>query len=225
MSLFKKKAPREIKEDDSLLVKLWYNPRTHAMMVLGIYLLFFAAIITFSGASLNKNNNKTKVDTKNLEAYFINLDDKDITYNIVINKENDVYYFSGYRTPEGSISGKLLHNSDAETLAITPDACQIAYNDGEVTIIDEEKKCPEFMTFDLFDYYLIYEKIKSSNVEPRYYKDYYLYKVDNVEYKIYVKGKLLTKIEINKKDISYTLNFLVNALDVEQTNELKPVDE
>ena len=220
MGLFKKREPREIKEDDSLLVMLWYNPRTHAMMVLGLYLLFFAVILIFSTVNLNKNSNKTNVNTKNLEEYFTNLDDKDITYNVVINKENDIYNFSGYRTPEGSISGKLLHNSDTESLIITPGICQIAYNDGDVIIADEDKKCPEFMTFELFDYYDVYNKIKSSKVEPRYYKDYYLYKINNIEYKIYVKGKLLSKLEINEKDISYIINFLVNALEENNLNEL-----
>ena len=49
MGLFskKEKKPREIKETDSTLVKLWYNPRTHAMMVLGAYLVFFVAVILF----------------------------------------------------------------------------------------------------------------------------------------------------------------------------------
>ena len=43
--------------------------------------------------------------------------------------------------------------------------------------------------------------------------------------KIYFKGKLLSKVEINKKDENYTINYLVNALEENKDENLEEVNE
>ena len=69
----KEKKPREIKETDSTFVKLWYNPRTHAMMVLGAYFVFFLVVILFLKSLPNNQTVETKKKTgESIEELFKN---------------------------------------------------------------------------------------------------------------------------------------------------------
>lgn len=217
MKLFKEKKPREIKEDDSLLVKLWYNKRTHAMMVLGLYAIFFFIIILLSNISIHKTNNRSKNLNKDLEKYFANMDGKELSYNFVINKDDDIYYFSGSKVDE-NIIGKLLHNSDTETIVLNSDSCKVGSFIEDNFIPDDNILCPDFLNYELFNYNKVFDEINNNSSNLKKSNEYYLYINGKLEYRIYTKGELISRIDINDGSYTYNLNYYVNLLN-EYENE------
>ena len=131
MKLFSKKAPREIKEDDSTLVKLWYNPRTHAIIVLGAYLVFFLIIILIANTSTNTKKVQNKKLGSDLESYFINLSDKNVSYNYTISKRDETYYFSGIKQTDGNIFGTMLHNNEINKILVSNESCVVGDYDND----------------------------------------------------------------------------------------------
>ena len=93
MKLFQKKEPREIKEDDSLFVKIWYNKRYHAIMSLSLYFIFFLIIIILVNVSSSKNSKDTTINGTYTQKYFESLGSKDISYNYIINLKLDTILF------------------------------------------------------------------------------------------------------------------------------------
>lgn len=221
MKLFKKKEPREIKEDDSLLVKLWYNKRTHALLVLGIYFIFLFIIILLSNISIHKNKDSIKQEAREIQKYFTNLDGKPISYNFVITQGENIYYFQGYKN-ENEINGNLMNNADTLSLNITEEGCKVGSFVNDEFIVNEDIMCPEIITYDLFNYSKIYDVISDKSDIVRKLENCYIYKIDGSEYHICVKGELLSKIDIIKEDITYNLNYNVNAL---ITDEIKSIEE
>lgn len=208
MKLFSKKPPREIKEDDSTLVKLWYNPRTHAMIVLGAYLIFFLILILIANTSSNTKKNQNKKSGSDLEKYFINLDNKNISYNHTVSKNNEMYYFSLADQDDDNIYGTLLHNAEVKKILISKEACTIGeYNNEEFT--PSEGSCPD-IDYSLFFYQNIYDKVENLNSLNSVKSDKYIFKIsDKITYTIYVDKDIISKIEIKKGADNYTLNYSV----------------
>ena len=208
MALFKKKnkEPRVIKEDDSLWVKLWYNKRTHAMIVLGLYLLFFLIIIIVANIVETPKNNLKEISGSNLKDKFDAFNEKNISYNFVINNSDDIYYFSGEKDINGTIKGKLLHNNDIDGIIITDGNCIVDNVNNE-----EEKSCPDFINYDYFYYQNIYENIKDIKIQVFDTSKTYTFETNNkIKYIIYTNGTIIKKIDINDNKLSYSLNYLIN---------------
>ncbi len=211
MKLFKEKKQREIKEDDSLLVKLWYNKRTHALMVLGMYGIFLLILLILASISSSKPVNNNIVKAKDVEKYFISLNDKEISYSVVINSNNeDIYYFTG-KNVDDNIVGKLLHNNEDYQISISNDECKVGTVTDDVFIGDSDKLCPDVINYDIFNYEKLYNDVLNKDTTRiRKYNDYYSFKDKNTAYKLYVKNDTLSKVDISNKDVTYSINYFEN---------------
>ena len=233
MSLFKKKEPkqpREIKPDDALIIKLWYTPRTHAMLVLGIYVFIFAVLILIirlsPGANVQKNKDLNKTELKELYDATINNSDG---YNLSLTDNNMTYYFSG-SNQDSVIKGTLLYNGNTKDIIIEDDICSI-YK--EEVIIDNKtinknlplinnenvdiESCPNGVDYKYFDISYIYNII--SELNGKYYgKDYYVYRIKNdEEIRVYTSNKLITKIDYKLKNTTYSYTIYKNNEEVNET--------
>lgn len=217
MAIFKKKTKREINEDDSLIVKLWFNERSHAAIVLGLYFVFFATIIIVISATSSSSNIKNSVTGENIADVFKNVKPDDTTYNFVISSQNKTYYFSG-ETKDDAIYGTLLHNGESINIRIYEEKCAVGdYVDGE--FVPKYTLCPEIIDYKYFDYMNIYNLIK--NVKGRHYSQngYYVFELDDKSViKIYYTNKKINKIIVNN-DISYELTFDEKEIDTDKTEE------
>ena len=224
MRIFKEKKERVIKDDDSLFVKLWYNKRTHAMIVLGMYAIFF--IILFIIAALNSNTNieDNIARAEELSPFFTSLNDKDLSFNVVINSaDEDMYYFSGSK--EGNIvKGNLLHNEDNMLIEVSKDICTVGdYVDG-IFVGDINKSCPEIFDYNIFDYEKIYNEISKNTSKIRKYEKYYLVTLEGIQYKIYVKDDTLSKIDILDKDVTYNVKYHVTEQNLSEDAEILNIE-
>ena len=208
MKLFKKKEPRVIKDDDPLLIKLWYNERTHAAIVLGLYLFFFAIIIILFNLTSGGKRNDLLIKGSDISNLFNYDESYVVSYNYVINESNKTYYFSGVNRND-SLYGKMLYNGDSTTIKVNGGECVV----GEY-INDEFNPmytlCPENINYNYFDYKTIYELIKDKKGSKYLNGNYYLFRLDdNLSVKVYYNDdKLLSKIIMGKdKNFSYELNF------------------
>ena len=215
MALFKKKKPREIREDDSTFVKLWYNPRTHAMMVLGVYFIFFAIVIIFINLGSNKSTTTKDVNGSTIKESFTNLNGKSLSYNYVVNIGKTTYYFSGSNEHE-NITGTILSDGIVTPIKVENNECVVGEYNGE-EFNPEYKLCPQDINYSYFDYNYIYSIVE--NIKTNRYKenDKYEFKKDDTTYMIYIKDKKLDKIVITAGENTYTLEY---KLAVE-----KPVEE
>lgn len=224
MKIFKEKKEREIKEDDSLFIKLWYNKRTHAMIVLGMYAIFFIILFILAAVNSNKNVEDNTVDTKELKPYFTNLNDKDISYNVVINSlDEDMYYFSGSKE-DNIVIGKLLYSDDDLLIKISEDACTVGTNVDDMFIEDADKLCPQILSYKIFNYEKIYDEISKKTARIRKYDKYYLCTLEDIQYKIYVKDNVLSRIDILDKDVTYNIKYYVSAQDLNEENEVSNME-
>ena len=208
MKLFKKKEPRVIKDDDPLFIKLWYNERTHAAIVLGLYLLFFAIIIVLFNLTGGNKRNDLLVKGSDISSLFEYDKKYLVSYNYVINESNKTYYFSGIDRNE-ELYGKMLYNGDSTTIKVNGGECVVGeYNGAE--FVPMYTLCPENINYNYFDYKMIYELIKDKKGSKYLNSSYYLFRLDdNLNIKVYYNdNKLLSKIVISKdKSFSYELNF------------------
>ncbi|MBO4601444.1 MAG: hypothetical protein J5634_04355 [Bacilli bacterium] len=208
MGLFttKKKEPREIKEDDSLFIKLWYNPRTHALMVLGAYLVFFLVIllvINIGSKTTDVNKPVLGKDTKKLFDYYL---DKNTTYNFVINKPSKTYYFSGVKIADNDIYGTLLSDGESKNIYVSAGLCKIVREENGEYIQVEDETCPSDIEYNYFDITYIYTVIESLKTTSSSLKDRYNFVLtNNYSYKFYFDKEKINKIEIKDSNDTYTL--------------------
>ena len=78
------------------LKELWKNPRSHAFMEIGIYLLFFGILF------LLLNIKSTPKVYHTIESQYENL--YTYTYTMKIEKENEIYHINGNRQAEESFT-------------------------------------------------------------------------------------------------------------------------
>ena len=224
MRIFKEKKERVIKDDDSLFVKLWYNKRTHAMIVLGMYAIFF--IILFIIAALNSNTNieDNIARAEELSPFFTSLNDKDLSFNVVINSaDEDMYYFSGSK--EGNIvKGNLLHNEDNLLIEVSKDICTVGDSVDGIFLGDINKSCPEIFDYNIFDYEKIYNEISKNTSKIRKYEKYYLVTLEGIQYKIYVKDDTLSRIDILDKDVTYNVKYHVTEQNLSEDAEILNIE-
>ena len=218
MGLFKKKEPREIKDDDPLLVKLWYNPRTHAMMVLGIYIFIFAVILLIIRLSPTSNTNaKRSLSGDKLSNLFNNSENNINLYDVSLSVENGNYFFSGEKSSE-IISGTLLYNGKTENIIVEDGICRIKNTD-DTEDVSSNAKCPENIDYRLLDINSIYNIVKDLNGNL-FGNEYYLFRLNrDEEVKIYLSGDELNKISYKIKNSSYTYSVRTNATKEENIGE------
>lgn len=218
MGLFKKKEPREIKDDDPLLVKLWYNPRTHAMMVLGIYIFIFAIILLIIRLSPTSNTNaKRSLSGDKLSNLFNNSENNINLYDVSLSVENGNYFFSGEKSSE-IISGTLLYNGKTENIIVEDGICRIKNTD-DTEDVSSNAKCPENIDYRLLDINSIYNIVKDLNGNL-FGNEYYLFRLNrDEEVKIYLSGDELNKISYKIKNSSYTYSVRTNATQDENIGE------
>jgi len=218
MGLFKKKEPREIKDDDPLLVKLWYNPRTHAMMVLGIYIFIFAVILLIIRLSPTSNTNaKRSLSGDKLSNLFNNSENNINLYDVSLSVENGNYFFSGEKSSE-IISGTLLYNGKTENIIVEDGICRIKNTD-DTEDVSSNAKCPENIDYRLLDINSIYNIVKDLNGNL-FGNEYYLFRLNrDEEVKIYLSGDELNKISYKIKNSSYTYSVRTNATQDENIGE------
>ena len=157
MKLFQKKEPREIKEDDSLFVKIWYNKRYHAIMSLSLYFIFFLIIIILVNVSSSKNSKDTTINGTYTQKYFESLGSKDISYNYIINQGNKTYYFSGINKNDG-VFGNILYNGESTTVKISDGQCYVGSYVKD-SFVESDTLCPENINYKYFDTNYIYSLI------------------------------------------------------------------
>lgn len=217
MALIKKKAPREIKDDDPLFVKLWFNERSHAAIVLGLYFLFFAIIIIVVNFSGSTSKTKDEITGSSINNIFESINDKDISYNYVITNGSKTYYFSGENKDE-AIYGTMLHNGESVNIRILDNQCAIGnYIDGEFK--GEYSLCPENINYEYFDYKNIQKLISNKKGKNYSSSDYYDFKLDNkTTVKVYYEKKLLKKILIEGSSL-YELKFDEKEITTDENNQ------
>ena len=213
MSLFKKKEPREIKEDDKLIVKLWYNKRTHAMIVLGIYLFIFlilfvlAKIATMTTKVTNNGSNK-----ETITAFTKRLDESNLMVNYSITNGNKKYYYSGQKiTNTNVIKGSFLYDGSSTDAYLVSDKCfdKVVNIDDPSTYTTNEKACPSDINYSLLDYNYINKILKGLNGKfiGEKYCTYHLN--DELTIKLYYENNNINKIEIANGKTTYELVYEV----------------
>ena len=193
MGLFKKKEPREIKDDDPTFIKLWYNPRTHALIVLLLYFLFFAFILIFVGIT-------------GIIFVLNNTSSKKLSYNYVINHGSKTYYFSGNDKDE-DIDGTILYNGESTTIKISDNKCSVGEYIKDEFVLNY-KLCPENINYEYFDIENIYNLIKDVKGIKYLSDHYYYFKINKtIEVKIYFDtNDTISKISLSEKNYTYDLN-------------------
>lgn len=224
MKLFnKERKTREIKDDDSLFVKLWFNPRSHAAIVLGLYFLFFAIIIIIINVSGTKGPKDNSVDGSSINDLFTKLSDKNISYNYVITMQNKKYYFSGV-DKEDEIFGTILYNGESQSIKVHDSDCAVGkYNDkGE--FVPAYSLCPENINYNYFNYDYIYELIKNTKGSKYETDKYYLFNLkDNLVVKVYYDNNSLKVITVEDNKSTYLLEFMTEDT-LETNNESENID-
>ena len=223
MKLFnkEKKKKREIKEDDPLLVKLWYNERTHAAIVLALYLIFFGFIILFINLTSKPKITSRDIKGSKINNLFTILDEKDVSYNYVITIGNKKYYFSGFNRDD-DIYGTLLYNGESQSIKVSNNECMVGtYNDKD-EFVPAYSLCPENINYNYFKYNLIYDLIKDVSGYKFQADNYYIFTLkDNTEIKIYYDADdILVSVIISGKNYNYLLEYSLDNenIDSEQTN-------
>lgn len=207
----KEKKPREIKETDSTFVKLWYNPRTHAMMVLGAYFVFFLVVILFLKSLPNNQTVETKKKTgESIEELFKNDPYKIQVYDVVIKTGENTYLFNGSNIMDEIIQGKLVNKDNTIELRLENDSCKVMIRDKKNNLIESDQVCPGDIKYDYLDRSKLYSMIKSLEIKEE--DGYYQIKSDdNIEYKIYYikenEKNILTKTIITNGQSEYEINY------------------
>ena len=204
MGLFskKEKKPREIKETDSTLVKLWYNPRTHAMMVLGAYLVFFVAVILFIKSLPTEPKENTKQSGSSIKDLFIRDEDKLSTYSGIIKTSKDNYLINGDKYVEGVLNASLIDKDNLYFVVISDGSCKVQELDKTgKKYIESDKLCPEEIKYVYFDLSYIYELIENKEIKD----------VDNEYYEIEVSDTLIIKVFYSTvKDVKELKKIYIN---------------
>lgn len=220
MALFKKKQPREIKDDDPLFVKLWYNERSHALIVLGLYFVFFLFIILFVTLT-GKKTGSSSIEGNNIKGLFNGMKNQTISYNYVIKEGNKTYYFSGEDKKDG-IYGTILFNGDSSSVNIKNDECFAGTYEGDEFVLSDSL-CPENLKYYLFDLSSIYKLIENEKGAKNSNENYYVFSPSsNEKVRIYYENDNITKITvINGNSYEYELSY--STLDT--TDELEDTTE
>lgn len=212
MGLFNKieKEPRVINDDDSLFIKLWYNKRSRAVIILALYLIFFAVVIVVMNMIKLNNVKDITVDGSVLNNKFLNFENKTVSYNYVINIGNNKYYFSG-ADKNNSIYGKILHNGESQTIMINNDGCSVGEYNNKDEFIKSDLLCPENINYSYFDYKNIYNLIKDVKGYNYEDKQYYSFDLDNdINIAVYYVENLLKSIIINEKNKTYSFEYVID---------------
>ena len=218
MGLFKKKEPREITEEDGLLTRLWLNPRTHAMMILGFYFIFFAILLILIKTAGSIETEKEEINGSVIsESFKEKIADKDISYNVAITKEDDTYYFQGdKKVSDEKITGTIMHNGTATNIEYNEDGCNV------LTASEEVMLCPEEIDYKYFNINNIYEDIKSVKTSTFKHNEYFVFEIDkDTKIKVYLdSNKYIEKILINDKDSEYDFKYQFNTPIIENIDSL-----
>lgn len=216
MGLFKKKELREIREDDSTLTKLWLNPRTHALIVLGGYLIFFIIIIIIAKTSQKPENSNT-VSGSTLNESFAKLDNYSFNYII---KGNSNYLFNGTKE-NNSITGSLSYNGKVLNIVIENNVCKVRELDERTNeYIDSDELCPEGLNYNFFDPSNIYKVINSLNGTKSYDNKQLSFKIkEDTEIKIIKDKEEIDKILIKSNLTEYELEY--NEVDIQSNEQIE----
>lgn len=216
MGLFKKKELREIREDDSTLTKLWLNPRTHALIVLGGYLIFFIIIIIIAKTSQKPENSNT-VSGSSLNESFAKLDNYSFNYII---KGNSNYLFNGTKEND-SITGSLSYNGKVLNIVIENNVCKVRELDERTNeYIDSDELCPEGLNYNFFDPSNIYKVINSLNGTKSYDNKQLSFKIkEDTEIKIIKDKEEIDKILIKSNLTEYELEY--NEVDIQSNEQIE----
>ena len=203
MGLFKKKEPRVVKDTDPLIIKLWYNKRTHAMIVLGAYFLFFVILLILVKVSSNAVKNDNTVDASFLTKDLI---EKDIRYNVLYKNSSEMYLFSGAKNVEDKLVGTLTHDGNSLNISINDEECTISPENNE-----EENKCPEKIKYKYFDIKNLSDIIKDKKAIHYSSNKLYKYSInDKLEINLYYDdNKVLYKVVITEPNESFEINYSI----------------
>lgn len=223
MALFKKKKPREIKEDDSTFVKLWYNPRSHALIVLGLYFLFFLILIIFLNISDNKTSKSNNLKGSNINDLFLNLEKKEITYDYIIKTGKKNYLFNGKKYND-SITGLLTFNGENINIKVDNDKCIVGTYD-EDEFKPQYSLCPDDINYTYFDYKNIYNLIKNVEIRNNQQGYYSVHVNKDINMNIFYKDKNINKIVIRDKNSEYELVYLETEEENINSEDSSPSEE
>lgn len=219
MGLFKKKEPREIKDDDSLIVKLWYGEKTHALMVLGLWAIFFVFLFIALSASPsapveNKSLNETstkdyKAEVKNLFSYF---SDKKLYNRYNITTTHNYFVMAHYS--DNVLSGTM--NIDDKIYFFIKDdfSCSLHEYQSNNKKKNNITPCPEEINFDYFYLDKILNKIVDFNPKASKEDEQIIYKYDNISdnlvIKLYTSNDILNKIYIKEFNNIYEITLIID---------------
>lgn len=220
-----------------IIKELWKNPKTHALMVLGIYAFFFAIVIIYIqiGSSIkntepNINNNYSSLDNlNNMKTYeykylitkvtnetnIINVEG--IKYNnqnsFKILNDNQTYYIE-----DDLIKPNDLFPDDLYLLEIEPNKIYeyILANDkySEIEYSDGSKKIEYLISLnDIKTELDIYEQLNDDQIKiTTYEEDNVIYKIElNLSEYVKLKNEEINNynIEINYTNINKISNYKV----------------
>ena len=213
-------------EEESKFMQLWHNKRTHAAMVLGMWMIFllFVIIISFVGSKKTQNNNlNTPVQKeeetvefrdyalmqtdllKNNYKYEYNI--KVADYNVIYKGEKIGVKETGYR--ENSVETIKYYVDETGLYTVMMDS------------LNSNDRLYENINESFIDLEYIFELVKDKSVvteeveNKRTFK--YSFNLEDIQYEIIVTTNLndIESIQINFEDKNYSLKFTeVNKLEI-----------
>lgn len=206
MNIFKKKEYTEEELNELTgFSKLWHTPRTHAMIVLGAYFIFFAVIIILFGSTksnVNINDNKQNNKDNKIDASYLlkNIDESKIEYIDTYNsKNNGIYILVGKYEGENFV-GNLTHGSETFEISIDKDL--------NCTATNKKYQCPENIEYGYFMHNYILNLISDNKATN--YKDLkkYTYSLnDGLDIDLTYNDDTIQKINTRYNDDLYEITF------------------
>lgn len=196
--------------------KLWNNKQTHALIVLGMWLTFFALVFVvlgimslFTSDEKNLNENKSVSVVEKLDE----LNYYDYDYEYIINDNNSIYSYKGEKTIEKNIGYYESLNG----------IVKYEISDGKVYKINNELKEESSEIITSKDYY--YTNLVNIKNLVRFYEndvkkidDKYILDVNTNDAKYYFE---FTFDNDNIKEIKITVDNTSYELDYKNVKEAK----
>ncbi len=211
MGIFKKKE-KVMPQNPTKFQKLWYNKRTHAMMVLGVYFVFIAILLLIINIApktekkVPTNNQREQITITDLQTSLIN-SDYNFTYEITQNGNKTL--FKGL-SKNNQVEGYKETNTEIIKYEIIDD---ISYK-----VLGEDKSeynIYENVNADYLDLAYIYNltlpltsvNIINGEIKTFEYKDVNIKDERKINIVISSKNNLITNINIKDDVNEYNLSF------------------
>jgi len=206
-------------QEESKFMQLWHNKRTHAAMVLGLWMVFllFVVIISFIGGESTKkepanNNTNNQVEEqkvfKDYEVMQQELLENNYAYEYIIHNGEEKVIYTGERIGLNEVG---YRENSTETIKYYIDET------GLYKVVMDELHAMDKLYENIIESYIeleyIFNEINNQSVISEELEDIrtftYNYAVENINYVIVVTTNLeaITNIDIKFEDKHYELKY------------------